>query len=65
MSLTRKGNRSRLTEYELQRELAEQAATDRASQLQIESLSHDGLNRAIKRALESVAQKSNGKEKAK
>jgi hypothetical protein len=53
----RKHRRSCNAEYEMQRELAQQAAAMNTLNLQLENLTQDGLDRVVKRAFEKVEQK--------
>jgi hypothetical protein len=61
-----KSNRSRYADYDLQRELAQQAAAMQTLNFQIDSLSQDGIARVVKRAFESIEKQAlseSGKEK--
>ena len=67
MSRHRKRHRNRNAEYEMQRELAQQTAAMQTLNLQLDSLSQDGIARVVKRAFESIEQKAlseSGEEKA-
>ena len=52
-----KSNRSKYADYDLQRERAEQDAAAHTLNLQIESLTQDGLAKVIKRAFAKIEQR--------
>jgi hypothetical protein len=67
MSRHRKRHRNRNAEYEMQRELAQQAAAMQTLNLQLDSLSQEGIARVVKRAFESIEKQEvseSGKENA-
>jgi hypothetical protein len=67
MSRHRKRQRNRNAEYEMQRELAQQAAAMQTLNLQLDSLSQEGIARVVKRAFESIEKQvvsESGEEKA-
>lgn len=64
MSRHPKANRSRMSEYQIQRELAQQTAAERTLQIQIDSLTQQGLAKIVERAFDSASRKSNRKESA-
>jgi hypothetical protein len=49
-----KSHRNRHAEYEMQRELAQQYAAQNTLNLQLESLTQEGIARVVKRAFESI-----------
>jgi hypothetical protein len=53
----KKSKRSRFADYDLQRERAQQDAAAHTLNLQIESLTQDGLAKVIKRAFAKTEQK--------
>jgi hypothetical protein len=54
MSRHHKHRRTKGAEYDMQRELAQQAAAMQTLNFQIDSLSQDGIARVVKRAFESI-----------
>ena len=52
--MSNKRHRNRFAEYDMQRELAEQYAAQNTLNLQLESLTQEGIARVVKRAFESI-----------
>jgi hypothetical protein len=52
-----KSNRSRMCDYQIMRERAQQDAAAHTLNLQIESLTQDGLAKVLKRAFAEIKQK--------